>query len=58
MYEGGRRMITRFCKWYLRRYIIDLKHDWWIAGVNQQLHEPETAKHGHMSANKYWTGID
>ena len=49
-------MIAWFCKWYLRSYINDLENKWWVAGVNQQLHEPETAWHGHMSHSKYWTG--
>ncbi len=26
----------------------------WADGVNQQLHEPETAEHGHMSREEYW----
>lgn len=26
----------------------------WADGVNQQLHEPETAEHGHMSHAEYW----
>jgi hypothetical protein len=26
----------------------------WKAGVNQQLHEPETAEHGHLPRAEYW----
>jgi hypothetical protein len=26
----------------------------WADGVNQQLHEPETAEHGHLSRAQYW----
>jgi hypothetical protein len=56
--SGGFVMIKRLARWILRVEINNLEHDWWIAGVNQQLHEPETAEHGHMSHNKYWFGID
>jgi len=51
-------MIKRLAKWILRREINDLKHDWWIAGVNQQRYEPETALHGLKSYSKYWYGIE
>ena len=26
----------------------------WADGVNQQLHEPETAEHGHLTVAQYW----
>ena len=51
-------MIKRLARWILRHEIIKIELDWWAAGVNQQLHEPETAEHGHISHNKYWFGID
>lgn len=26
----------------------------WADGVNQQLYEPESAEHGHLTASEYW----
>jgi hypothetical protein len=49
-------MIKRLARWILRVEINDLENNWWIAGVNQQLYEPDTAEHGHMTYNKYWYG--
>jgi len=51
-------MIKRLARWILRVEINNLEHDWWVAGVNQQLHEPETAKHGHKSYSMYWHGVE
>ena len=28
----------------------------WKAGVNQQLYEPDSAEHGHISHSMYWKG--
>lgn len=49
-------MIKTLCRWILRNEILELEMKWWKAGVNQQLHEPESAKHGHISKNMYWNG--
>ena len=51
-------MIKRFARWILRAEINNLEHDWWVEGVNQQLHEPETAAHGHKSSSMYWHGVE
>jgi len=51
-------MIKWLAKWILQDYICETQSKWWKAGVNQQLHEPESAKHGHISASKYWHGIE
>jgi hypothetical protein len=49
-------MIKRFARWILRHEILDIELSWWKAGVNQQLHEPESAEHGHISKSMYWYG--
>ena len=53
---GGLEMIKRICRWILRHEITDTEIKWWKAGVNQQLHEPESAEHGHISKSMYWYG--
>jgi hypothetical protein len=49
-------MIKRIARWILRHEILDIELSWWKAGVNQQLHEPRSAEHGHISKNMYWYG--
>lgn len=48
-------IISWFCKWWLKNDY-DQYIKGWKAGVNQQLHEPESAKHGHISKSMYWHG--
>ncbi len=47
-------MIKKMCRWVLSSEILDIEMKWWRAGVNQQLFEPQTAAHGHMSYYEYW----
>jgi len=51
-------MIKRLARWILRDEIFLSEMEWWKAGVNQQLHEPISAEHGHISHSKYWYGIE
>lgn len=47
-------MIKRICRWILWNELLDAYTKGWKAGVNQQLHEPESAEHGHISESEYW----
>lgn len=47
-------MIKKICRWILSSEIHDREMHWWRAGVNQQLFEPDTAVHGHMTYFEYW----
>ena len=41
-------------RWMFNSELMDEYLKGWKAGVNQQLHEPKSAEHGHISKSKYW----
>jgi len=43
-------------RWLFTGELMDEYLAGWKAGVNQQLHEPESAEHGQMSLSMYYTG--
>ena len=47
-------MIARFCRWWIDRDLLLAYLKGWKDGVNQQLFEPESAEHGHMTKEEFY----
>ena len=47
-------LISRFCKWWIDRDLLLAYLKGWKDGVNQQLYDPESAEHGHMTKKEYY----
>jgi len=43
-------------RWMFSGDLMDEYFKGWKAGVNQQLYDPKSAEHGHLSESMYWYG--
>ena len=51
-------MIKRIARWIMSGELLNEYLKGWKDGVNQQLYDPKSCEHGHISYSKYWYGIE